>query len=111
VAGDRAVLRLGGSRRVPGLGRPVSRRWQEQHGGPPAKPGYGITATGVSHRGAGCTLGDIVAEWAVFWLGGTAAGITLGAEYIGGYLAAIALGIVFSTSRSPRCGACRCVRD
>jgi hypothetical protein len=76
-------------------GRPVSRRWQEQHGDPPAKPGYGITATGVSHCGAGCTLGDIVAEWAIFWLGATVAGITLGAEYIGDYLAAIALGIVF----------------
>jgi hypothetical protein len=32
---------------------------------------------------------------AIFGLGATAAGLTLGAEYIGDYLAAIALGIVF----------------
>ena len=46
-------------------------------------------------RGAGCTLGDIIAEFAVFGLGATVAGLTLGAEYIGDYLAAVALGIVF----------------
>ena len=46
-------------------------------------------------RGAGCTLGDIIAEFAVFGLGATVAGLTLGAEYIGDYFAAVALGIVF----------------
>jgi uncharacterized protein DUF4396 len=49
----------------------------------------------VSHCGAGCTLGDIIAEFAVFGLGATVAGLTLGAEYIGDYIAAIALGIAF----------------
>jgi hypothetical protein len=49
----------------------------------------------VSHCGAGCTLGDIIAEFAVFGLGATVAGLALGAEYIGDYVAAIALGIVF----------------
>jgi hypothetical protein len=76
-------------------GRPKTMRWQDEHGDPPDKPGYAVTATGVSHCGAGCTLGDIIAEFAVFWLGATVAGLTLGAEYIGDYIAAIALGIVF----------------
>jgi hypothetical protein len=76
-------------------GRPASMRWQDEHGDPPGKPGYAVTATGVSHCGAGCTLGDIIAEFAVFGLGATVAGTALGAEYIGDYLAAIALGIVF----------------
>ena len=76
-------------------GRPESLRWQEDHGDPPDKPAYAVTATGVSHCGAGCTLGDIIAEFAVFGLGATVAGLALGAEYIGDYIAAIALGIVF----------------
>ena len=76
-------------------GRPKTARWQKEHGDPPDKPGYAVTATGVSHCGAGCTLGDIIAEFAVFALGATVAGLTLGAEYIGDYIAAIALGIVF----------------
>jgi hypothetical protein len=49
----------------------------------------------VSHCGVGCTLGDIIAEFAVFGLGASIAGLTLGAEYIGDYVAAVALGIVF----------------
>lgn len=76
-------------------GRPASARWQREHGDPPAKPGYASTATGVSHCGAGCTLGDIIAELAIFGLGATVAGLALGAEYIADYVAAVALGIVF----------------
>ena len=76
-------------------GRPESPRWQEDHGDPPGKPGYAVTATGVSHCGAGCTLGDIIAEFAAFGLGANVAGLALGAEYSGDYVAAIALGIVF----------------
>ncbi len=76
-------------------GRPDSRRWRRENGDPPPKPGYATTAVGVSHCGAGCTLGDIIAEFAVFGLGASVAGLALGAEYIGDYLAALALGIVF----------------
>lgn len=76
-------------------GRPATARWQCEHGDPPGKPGYAVTATGVSHCGAGCTLGDIIAEFAVFGLGASVAGLSLVAEYIGDYLAAVALGIVF----------------
>jgi hypothetical protein len=45
------------------------------------------------HRTAG--EGDIVAEFAVFRLGASAAGLTLGAEYIGDYVADVTLGIAF----------------
>jgi hypothetical protein len=76
-------------------GQPVSRRWRREHGDPPARPAFAGTAVGVSHCGAGCTLGDIAAEFTVFALGASVAGLTLGAEYIGDYLAAVALGIVF----------------
>jgi hypothetical protein len=50
---------------------------------------------GVSHCGAGCTLGDVLAEFAVFGLGATIAGEAVYAEMIGDYVAAVALGIVF----------------
>ena len=76
-------------------GRPKSHRWQQEHGDPPGKPGYATTAVGVSHCGAGCSIGDLIAEFAVFGLGATIAGITLAAEYAGDYLAAVALGIIF----------------
>jgi Domain of unknown function (DUF4396) len=76
-------------------GRPMTRRWQRKRGDPPDKPGYAVTATGVAHCGAGCTLGDIIAEFAVFGLGASVAGLALGAENIGDYLAALSLGIVF----------------
>jgi hypothetical protein len=39
--------------------------------------------------------GDIVAELIIFAIGGTIAGHALPAEYIGDYVAALALGIVF----------------
>lgn len=78
-------------------GRPRSRRWLGDHGRdePPGKPGWATTAVGVSHCGAGCTLGDIVAEFAVFGLAVTLAGERLFAEYVGDYVLAIALGLVF----------------
>jgi ABC-type antimicrobial peptide transport system permease subunit len=62
---------------------------------PPGKPRWAGTALGVSHCGAGCTLGDIAAEFAVFGIGLTIAGQSLYAEMIGDYLIALALGIVF----------------
>ncbi|HWC81728.1 MAG TPA: DUF4396 domain-containing protein [Pseudonocardiaceae bacterium] len=76
-------------------GRPKTQRWQDEHGDPPDKPGYATTAVGVSHCGAGCTLGDIIAEFAVFGLGVSIAGLTLGAEYVGDYVLAVLLGIGF----------------
>lgn len=53
------------------------------------------TAISDSHCGAGCTLGDIVAEFSLFALGWTLLGKTLYAEYAGDLLLAWLLGIAF----------------
>ncbi len=50
---------------------------------------------GVTHCGAGCTLGDIIAEWSVFALGLTLLGSRLYTDYIFDFLAAYLLGIIF----------------
>jgi Domain of unknown function (DUF4396) len=59
------------------------------------KPRWVTMAIEVSHCGAGCTLGDVIAEFAVFALGFTVAGLALPVEYMGDYLLAVTLGIVF----------------
>jgi hypothetical protein len=76
-------------------GRPRSSRWHAQHGDPPKAPRHVSVALGVSHCGAGCTIGDIIAEFALFALGISVAGMTLAAEYIGDYALAVLLGIGF----------------
>ena len=60
-----------------------------------ARPGWVTMAIEVSHCGAGCTLGDVISEFAIFALGLTIAGLTLGAEYLGDYILALVFGIVF----------------
>lgn len=79
------------------FGWPKSPRWRSEKGldEPPQRPAWSSVATGVSHCGAGCTLGDLTAEWCVFGVGATIAGLSLIPEYIGDYLAAVALGIAF----------------
>jgi hypothetical protein len=73
--------------------------WRWGRAGPatdtPARPWWVMMAIEVSHCGAGCVLGDVISEFAVFWLGLAIAGLVLGAEYAGDYLLALALGIVF----------------
>ena len=49
----------------------------------------------TTHCEAGCTLGDVIAEWVVFGLGVTLAGRALWPEYIGDFALAYLLGIVF----------------
>ncbi|MGN6251933.1 MAG: DUF4396 domain-containing protein [Marmoricola sp.] len=79
------------------FGRPSAQRWLDDHGRstPPTKPGWATTAVGVSHCGAGCTLGDIIAEFTVFALGLEIAHHTLFAEYLGDYVLAVLLGLAF----------------
>jgi hypothetical protein len=60
-----------------------------------ATPGWVSMAFEVSHCGSGCTLGDVISEFAIFGLGLTIAGATLGAEYVGDYIFALAFGIIF----------------
>jgi Domain of unknown function (DUF4396) len=59
------------------------------------RPWWVMMAIEVSHCGSGCTLGDVISEFAIFGLGLTIAGVTLGAEYVGDYILALAFGIVF----------------
>ena len=63
--------------------------------GNPGKPRWVMMATEVSHCGSGCSLGDVISEFAIFGLGLTVAGASLWAEYIGDYILALALGIAF----------------
>jgi hypothetical protein len=60
-----------------------------------ARPWWVTIAIEVSHCGSGCALGDVISEFAIFALGLTIAGVTLGAEYVGDYALALALGIIF----------------
>jgi hypothetical protein len=60
-----------------------------------AKPRWVMMGTEVSHCGSGCALGDLISEFTIFALALTVAGSTLGAEYIGDYLLALAFGIAF----------------
>jgi hypothetical protein len=63
-----------------------------------AEPDYGEPVSvgiGVSHCGAGCTLGDIVGAWLVFLVGWELLGLALPAEYIVDFALAFALGIAF----------------
>lgn len=79
------------------FGRPNSHKWLAEHDRdePPDKPWWATVGVGVSHCGAGCTLGDVIAEFGIFFLALTLAGETLLAEYVGDYLLAVGLGLVF----------------
>jgi hypothetical protein len=61
----------------------------------PGKPFWASVAVGVTHCGAGCTLGDIVAETGVFLLGWELFGEHLYAELFWSYVLAVLLGVVF----------------
>jgi hypothetical protein len=50
---------------------------------------------GATHCGAGCTLGDIIAEFVIFYGGLTIAGSVLLAQYAGDFALAYAFGIAF----------------
>ena len=60
-----------------------------------SKPGWAVIATEVSHCGSGCVLGDVISEFVIFALALTIAGTTLWAEYLGDYILALVLGIMF----------------
>jgi hypothetical protein len=83
-------------------GRHNSHRWAREHGdaGDDA-PGWWSTALGVSHCGAGCTLGDIVGEWLVYLTAWTIpifaahAANSLMAMFVADFVLAWTFGIVF----------------
>ena len=71
-----------------GAGRPAP-------SGERGKPRWVTMAIEVSHCGSGCTLGDVISEFAIFGLALTIAGTTLFAEYVGDFVLALAFGIIF----------------
>ncbi len=76
-------------------GRPGSPKLQRQTGADP-RHGFPVSVSiGVSHCGAGCTLGDIIGGFAVLGLGLKLLGLALPAEYIVDYVLAFTLGIAF----------------
>lgn len=58
-------------------------------------PTWTQTAVSVSHCGAGCTIGDIIAEFSILGLGLTLLGKPIFAEYVGDLFLAWLLGIAF----------------
>jgi hypothetical protein len=63
--------------------------------GKQGKPRWAVMATEVSHCGSGCVLGDVISEFVIFALALTIAGTALWAEYLGDYILALVLGIMF----------------
>lgn len=60
------------------------------------RPMWQTTVLGATHCGAGCTLGDVLAEGGLFLIGAsTLLGSTLLTSYVFDFLAAYLLGIVF----------------
>lgn len=59
------------------------------------KPFWMKTFVGATHCGAGCTLGDIIAEFLVFYVGLAIAGTMFGAALVADYVLAFILGIAF----------------
>ncbi|MGH2908032.1 MAG: DUF4396 domain-containing protein [Solirubrobacteraceae bacterium] len=76
-------------------GRLNSPRYQQQTGREPDYREPVSVAIGVSHCGAGCTLGDIIGAWIVFAAAFALLGLALPAEYIADFTLAFALGIAF----------------
>ncbi len=59
------------------------------------KPFWQKVWIGTTHCGAGCTLGDIAAEWGVFVTASTLLGSKLGASYAADFAFAYLLGVIF----------------
>ena len=59
------------------------------------KPFYQSTAIGALHCGAGCSLGDLIAEWALFFWPLTLFGMKIFATWILDYVLAFFFGIAF----------------
>jgi Domain of unknown function (DUF4396) len=88
-------------------GRPQSRRWRERYGNPPKISQNGAVVIHLSHCGCHCTIGAIIATATVFAVGFKIAGDTLWPEFIGDYLAAVAVGITFRYGYESHAGVSR----
>ena len=77
-------------------GRPYTARYQGEHStGMPDTPYRVRVAISTSHCGAGCTVGDILAEWLIFAAAITILGAPIFASFVLDYTFAFLFGIVF----------------
>ncbi len=84
-AGDHRAQAHGGEQpheaHDPGMGAP--------------KPFWARVLVSTSHCGAGCSVGDVTGEWAIFLFGWTIAGSALLTAYVADFALAYVLGIAF----------------
>jgi hypothetical protein len=79
-----------------GMSKDQMQRHKETSGGQASRdPTWQQTAVSDTHCGAGCVIGDIIAEFSLFALGWTLFGKSLYAEYAGDLLLAWLFGIAF----------------
>lgn len=90
------------------IGRPRRPPTADPRGGEGEPDWHGVFIS-ASHCGAGCALGDLIGEWAVFAGALTIAGVTLWPEYLIDFALAYGFGILFQylairpmSDRSPR---------
>ena len=76
-------------------GRPEALRWQQRCPNPPKRPRPPIGLVEGFHCGAHCTLGAIIASVAIFAVGIPLGSGPLWVDYIGDYLLAIIVGVMF----------------
>jgi hypothetical protein len=77
-------------------GRPMSQKWIRVRGRfQVPKPFWAGTAVSATHCGAGCVLGDLIAEWIIFAAGLRLLGFALPVEYPFDYVLALSWGILF----------------
>jgi hypothetical protein len=77
-------------------GRPMSVKWMKARShGMRGKPFWAGTVVSATHCGAGCVLGDLIAEWVIFAAGLQLAGFALPVEYPFDYVLALSWGILF----------------
>ncbi|MGW5669597.1 DUF4396 domain-containing protein [Micromonospora sp. NPDC003776] len=76
-------------------GRPQSPRWLMRHGTPPKRSRHAVTTIETLHCATHCVLGAIIATLVVSGLSLEMFGKRLWPEFIGDYLAAAAVGLVF----------------
>jgi hypothetical protein len=75
-------------------GAPAARR-QAPPLPPAKKPFWAVALTGASHCGAGCAVGDLIAEWLVFAAGPFVFGSKPATKYLAAFALAYAVGIFF----------------
>lgn len=73
----------------------MSRHMQMEGMVPPQRPHWQSVVLSTLHCGAGCTLADLIGEWALFFLPVAVAGSYLAGSWIVDYVLALVLGVYF----------------